>query len=240
MTDTADAAIDGWFGTGPRPGLRLERVVRSFPGPPEALALAAIDLEIASGEFVAVLGTTGSGKTTLLHVLGLLDRPTAGRYLIDGVDVSDHPDAERAALRAGRIGLSLGPAHLLDDRTAAENVDLALLYTGADREERRRRVLDSLERVSLGDRRSSLPAEMSVGERRRLDLARALVRAPSLLLVDEPTRELDDAAAASLMAVLRELHRAGLTMIVTTDDSRVAALADRSVRLVHGRVEVAP
>ncbi|MEO1064770.1 MAG: ATP-binding cassette domain-containing protein [Actinomycetota bacterium] len=240
MSDDSDDAIDGWFGAGPRPALRLERVVRSFPGPPEVLALAAIDLDVESGEFVAVLGTTGSGKTTLLHVLGLLDRPTAGRYLIDGVDVSDHPDADRAALRAGRIGLSLGPAHLLADRTAAENVDLALLYTGADAEERRRRVADSLERVSLGDRRNNLPAELSVGERRRVDLARALVRGPSLLLVDEPTRELDDAAAASLMAVLRELHRSGLTMVVTTDDARVAALADRSIRLSHGRLEVAP
>ena len=99
---------------------------------------------------------------------------------------------------------------------------------------------DSLERVSLGERRNNLPAELSVGERRRVDLARALVRGPSLLLVDEPTRELDDAAAASLMAVLRELHRSGLTMVVTTDDSRVAALADRSIRLSHGRLEVAP
>ncbi|MEM8902736.1 MAG: ATP-binding cassette domain-containing protein [Actinomycetota bacterium] len=239
MTDTADAAIDGWFGVGPRPAIRLERIVRSFAGPPEVLALAAVDLEVSSGEFVAVLGTTGSGKTTLLHVLGLLDRPTAGRHLIDGVDVSDQPDADRATLRAGRIGLSLGPAHLLADRTAAENVDLALVYTGADRAERERRVAASLERVSMADRRNNLPADLSVGERRRVDLARALVRAPTLLLVDEPTRELDDAAAASLMAVLRELHRSGLTMIVTTDDERVAALADRSVRLDHGRLEVA-
>lgn len=232
-TDT----IDGWFGEGPRPALRVERLVRSYAGPPEILALAAVDLEVSPGELVAVVGSAGSGKTSLVRVLGLVDRPDAGRYFIDGMDVGELDDAERSRLRAGRIGLSLGPAQLLADRSVADNVDLALIATGTDRDGRRIRVADALARVSLEARAASPVGELSTGERRRVDLARALVRSPTLLIVDEPTRGLDGSAVGSLLALIRELHRTGLTIVVTTDDARVGALADRAVRLVRGRFE---
>lgn len=238
MTAITDPeTVDGWFGPGPPPALRTERLVRAYAGPPEVMALAAVDLEVSPGEFVAVVGATGSGKTTLVRILALLDRPTAGRCLLDGIDVGELSDGERSSLRAGRLGVSLGPDALLVDRSIAENLDLALVYAGLDPAQRRARIAEAVARVSLEHRSDSPVGELSVGERRRADLARSLVRTPSLLVVDEPTRELDGNAAASLIALLRELHRTGVTVIATTDDARLAGVADRALKLVRGRIE---
>jgi putative ABC transport system ATP-binding protein len=205
-----------------------------FPGDPPVHALRPSDLRVATGDYLSIVGPSGSGKSTLLHVLGLLDRPTSGEYLLDGVPTSTATEGERSALRGGRIGFVFQQFHLLPHRTVLDNVLLATLYSGVPRAERRARALAALDRVHLGHRLSFLPTFLSGGERQRVAVARAVVSAPAVLLADEPTGNLDTHNSADVLDLFDELHADGLTLVVITHDDVVSARADRRVRIADG------
>lgn len=219
------------------PVVALRGVGLTYPGPPPVPALRPSDLVVASGEYVAVTGPSGSGKSTLLNVLGLLDRPTSGSYLLDGTDVTVLREVDRTAIRARRIGFVFQAFHLLPHRTAVENVALALLYTGTRRADRHRVATEALDRVGLGHRRHALPTTLSGGERQRVAVARALAGRPSLLLCDEPTGNLDSSTAAGVLELVDELHRDGMTVVLITHDPQVAGRADRSISIKDGSIE---
>jgi putative ABC transport system ATP-binding protein len=206
----------------------------TYPGPPPVAAFKPCDLNIERGEYVAVVGPSGSGKSTFLNITGLLDAPTAGRYLFDGVDVASLRDAERAALRGRRIGFVFQSFHLLPHRSAQENVLLAMVYNGIPRAERGARAREALIRVGLGHRIDATPARLSGGERQRVAIARAVAARPALLLCDEPTGNLDSVTAATVLATLDELHADGLTVVVITHDPTVAARAQRTLTIHDG------
>jgi putative ABC transport system ATP-binding protein len=216
------------------PVLRFDAVGRTYPGPPPVEALRPADLTIDAGEYVTVVGPSGSGKSTFLNIVGLLDRPTAGRYELDGIDVNALPEARRSALRGRRIGFVFQSFHLLPYRTAAENVALAQLYTGPPASHRTGAALEALAKVGLSHRAHATPTTLSGGEQQRVAIARALVNQPSLLLCDEPTGNLDSETAAVVLELLDEVHAAGFTVIVITHDPQVAARADRRVTIRDG------
>ncbi|WP_329133430.1 ABC transporter ATP-binding protein [Streptomyces sp. NBC_01476] len=216
------------------PVIAFHAVGLTYPGPPAVAALRPCDLRVHRGEFVTVVGPSGSGKSTLLNVLGLLDAPTQGRYLLDGIDTGAVGDAQRAALRGRRIGFVFQSFHLLPHRSAQENVELAMVYQRLPRRERRDRAASVLGRVGLAHRLGSPPAQLSGGERQRVAIARALVSRPSLLLCDEPTGNLDSDTAASVLGVLRGLHADGMTLLVITHDAHVAAQGSRTLALHDG------
>ncbi|GAA4927391.1 ABC transporter ATP-binding protein [Actinoplanes utahensis] len=218
------------------PVIRFTGVGRTYPGPPPVPALHPCDLVIEHGEMVTVAGPSGSGKSTFLNVAGLLDRPTEGRYELDGVDTGPLPDRDRTALRGRRIGFVFQSFHLLANRSAEENVALAMLYHRVPAAVRRDRARDALSRVGLDHRRTALPRTMSGGERQRVAIARALVTRPSLLLCDEPTGALDTATAETVLETLSGLHAEGLTIVVITHDPVVAARGSRTIRIVDGVV----
>jgi putative ABC transport system ATP-binding protein len=216
------------------PVLRMEQLSRVFPSTPPVEALRRIDLVVDRGEYVAIVGPSGSGKSTLLNVIGLLDRPTDGSYVLDGIDTASLSDAERAAVRSERIGFVFQSFHLLSHRSALENVMLGGLYQGVRRTERRRMALDALQRVGLGERTGFLPTRLSGGERQRVAVARALAGRPSLMLCDEPTGNLDSVNTGAVLDLLDELRANGLTILVITHDSEVATRAQRRVSIVDG------
>lgn len=221
------------------PVVELVDVHRSFPGPPEVLAVRGVDLAVEQGEYLSIVGPSGSGKSTLLHVLGLLDRPTSGTYLLDGVDVAKMTEGDRAGMRGGRIGFVFQAFHLLASRSVVDNVMLAMVYQHVPRRDRRPRALEALERVGLGHRLEFAPAQLSGGERQRVAVARALVGRPSLLLADEPTGNLDQANAAGVLDLFDDLHTAGITIAVITHDETVSARAQRRVRITDGELSAA-
>ena len=216
------------------PVIELRGLARTYPGPPPVPALRPADLVIEAGDYVAVTGPSGSGKSTLLHLLGLLDAPTEGSYLLDGLDTSALRDRDRSALRGRRIGFVFQAFHLLPYRTALENVLLAGLYNQTSRGDRIRAAAGALDAVGLGHRLDALPTTLSGGECQRVAIARALVNRPSLLLCDEPTGNLDSRNAAALMELLDQLNAAGFTIVVITHDVRVAAHARRAVDISDG------
>jgi ABC-type lipoprotein export system ATPase subunit len=218
------------------PVVELRQAARTYGSDPPVPALRGVDLTIHRGDFVAIVGPSGSGKSTLMNILGCLDRPSSGTYLIDGVDVSGLSDAERTALRARKIGFVFQQFHLLGHRTAVENVMLAELYSGGVRDGRRERALEALDRVGMGHRSDFLPIKLSGGEQQRVAIARALLGSPRLLLCDEPTGNLDSANTESLLLLFSALARQGLTLVVVTHDDGVAATARRVVRMVDGRI----
>ena len=216
--------------------LELRDVTRSFAGPPEVQALKGVNLRIGRGDYVSIVGPSGSGKSTMLNMLGLLDRPSVGEYRIDGVVTGTLTENERAAVRARRIGFVFQSFHLMPRRTVLDNVLMPMLYSGVPRHERERRARDTLERVGLGHRLDFLPTILSGGERQRVAVARAVVSTPSVLLADEPTGNLDAATSEEVMELFDDLRADGLTLVVITHDSAVAARADRRVRIADGRL----
>ncbi len=199
-------------------------------------ALDGVDLVVERGEFLAVVGPSGSGKTTLMNIVGCLDRPTTGRYLLDGAAVEDLDDDGLAAVRSRSIGFIFQSYNLLPRTSALDNVATALAYQGVGRRDRARRAAAALERLGLGDRVDHEPTELSGGQQQRVAIARALVTEPALLLADEPTGNLDTASGAEVMGILRELHSTGRTVVLITHDSDVAASADRQVHVRDGRL----
>jgi putative ABC transport system ATP-binding protein len=206
----------------------------TYPGPPPVQALKACELTVERGEYVTVVGPSGSGKSTFLNIAGLLDAPTEGRYLLDGIDTAALSDADRTGLRGRRIGFVFQSFHLLPHRSALENVMLAMVYNSGERRGRSERAREALERVGLGHRTDALPTRLSGGERQRVAIARALVARPSLLLCDEPTGNLDTATAEAILLLLDELHRDGMTLLVITHDPDVAARGQRTVTIRDG------
>ncbi|MGC4954606.1 ABC transporter ATP-binding protein [Actinomadura citrea] len=218
------------------PAIVLRGVGRTYPGPPPVTALREVNLRVARGEYVAIVGPSGSGKSTLLNLLGLLDRPTDGSYGLDGLDVAELRDAERAAVRGQRIGFVFQSFHLLPYRSALENVLLAQLYGRTPRARRLDAARSALRQVGLEHRTDALPTTLSGGERQRVAIARALVNSPRLLLCDEPTGNLDTATAATILGLLEELHAAGQTVLTITHDPAVAGRAERVVTIRDGRL----
>ncbi len=214
--------------------VRFAKVGLTYPGTPPVEGLRPVDLIINAGEFVTVVGPSGSGKSTFLNLVGLLDRPTQGTYELDGIDVGKVSEAKRTALRAHRIGFVFQSFHLLPHRTAAENVEMAQLYTGIPRRARRRSAIDALDRVGMSHRAHAFPTTLSGGERQRVAIARAVVNTPSLLLCDEPTGNLDSTSASSVLDLLDDVHASGFTVLVISHDPNVAARGERVITIRDG------
>jgi putative ABC transport system ATP-binding protein len=199
-------------------------------------ALRGVDLDVAEGEFVAIVGPSGSGKSTMMHIIGCLDRPTAGSYRLAGTAVAELDDDRLARLRSRTIGFVFQSYNLLPRTTALDNVATPLLYQGIGRRERDRRATAALERLGLGDRLQHEPTQLSGGQQQRVAVARAIVTDPALILADEPTGNLDSASGRDVLAVLRELHATGRTIVLITHDAEVAAAAERQVHIRDGRI----
>jgi putative ABC transport system ATP-binding protein len=199
-------------------------------------ALRDVDLEVAEGEFVAIIGPSGSGKSTMMHIIGCLDRPTAGTYRLAGTAVADLDDDGLARLRSRTIGFVFQSYNLLPRTTALDNVATPLLYQGIAPRERLQRATAALERLGLGDRLDHEPTQLSGGQQQRVAVARAIVTDPALILADEPTGNLDSASGREVLGVLRELHAAGRTIVLITHDAEVAAAAERQVHIRDGRI----
>jgi len=225
-----------------RPVIEVDDVWKPYRnGSLQVDALRGVSFTIDPGEYVAIMGPSGSGKSTLMHILGCLDVPTSGRFLLAGDDVSGMTEEDLAHVRNKRIGFVFQQFNLLASLNAWRNVELPLLYAGVDRIERKRRALEALDRVGLGDRVDHRPGELSGGQQQRVAVARALVTDPDLILADEPTGNLDSVSAHDVMGLLDELHRSGRTVVLITHDSDVAEASGRVMRIFDGQIdEVAP
>jgi len=202
----------------------------------ETHALAGIHLDIHRGEYISIAGPSGCGKSTLLSILGLLDTPTEGSYVLNGRSVADLPLSERARVRNREIGFIFQSFNLIGDLTVYENVELPLTYRGMKSAERKERVMAALEKVGMSHRAKHLPSQLSGGQQQRVAVARAVCGTPSLLLADEPTGNLDSKNGEAVMTLLAELHREGATICMVTHDPRYARNAERSIHLFDGRV----
>ena len=217
--------------------IRLEKVNKVFlTDEVETHALAGIDLEINQGEYVSIAGPSGCGKSTLLAILGLLDTPTDGTYILNGQAVQDLKIAERARIRNREIGFVFQAFNLIGDLSVYENVELPLTYRGMPSSERKKCVQDALERVGMQHRMKHYPSQLSGGQQQRVAVARALGGDPSILLADEPTGNLDSSNGEAVMELLRELHRGGATICMVTHDPRYAEHADRTIHLFDGKI----
>jgi putative ABC transport system ATP-binding protein len=210
------------------PAMRLDDVHKYYEmGETRVHALRGISVEVAAGEFVAIMGASGSGKSTLMHILGCLDRPSTGRYILDGIDVSSLDKHALAAIRNQKIGFVFQGFNLIPRTTALENVALPTLYARMDKAERLRRATEALAAVGLADRSQHFPSQMSGGQQQRVAIGRALVNRPSILLADEPTGNLDSRTAVQIMEVLQHFNDQGLTIVMVTHESDIAQFARR-------------
>ena len=217
--------------------IRISDVYKIYnPGPNEVRALDGVSLSVHEGEFVAIVGHSGSGKSTLMNILGCLDTPTSGSYLLEGQDVSRFDDRRLSDIRNRQIGFIFQGFNLIPSLSAQENVELPLVYRGIGREERRRLARESLLRVGLENRMTHRPSEMSGGQQQRVAIARAIAARPPILLADEPTGNLDTHSGSDVMDILRRLNNDGHTVILITHDPGIAASARRAVSLQDGRI----
>ena len=212
----------------------LERVFRTEEV--ETVAVRNVSIEINEGEFVAIMGPSGCGKSTLLNILGLLDNPTSGEYLLDGMDVSKKSESERTDIRKGMLGFVFQSFNLIEDLNVTENIELPLLYMGLPASERRKRVEDAMQRMNIGHRAKHFPAQLSGGQQQRVAIARAVVCQPKLILADEPTGNLDSKNGHEVMELLSQLHHDGTTIVMVTHSQKDASYADRIINLFDGQV----
>jgi putative ABC transport system ATP-binding protein len=213
---------------------QIQRVFRTHDI--ETTALQQIDLNIQTGEFVAIMGPSGCGKSTLLAILGMLDSPSCGSYNFDGQDISQFSEQQLANLRKASVGFVFQSFNLIDELTVFENVELPLQYLKIGAAERKRRVLAMLQRVGIDHRANHLPQQLSGGQQQRVAVARALVINPKLILADEPTGNLDSKNGEEVMTMLRELNQAGTTVVIVTHSEKEGSYADRLVRMLDGRI----
>lgn len=202
----------------------------------ETHALVDVTLDVKKGEFVAIMGPSGCGKSTLLNILGLLDKPTTGGYVLDGTDMTVLSEQERNVYRRGTLGFIFQSFNLIDELTVEENIELPLLYMKVPATERKHRIEDALKRMDMVHRSKHFPSQLSGGQQQRTAIARAIVMQPKLILADEPTGNLDSKNGQEVMMLLRELHKEGTTIVMVTHSARDAAYADRIVNLFDGRV----
>ena len=202
----------------------------------ETHALVDVSLEVKKGEFVAVMGPSGCGKSTLLNILGLLDVPNGGEYILDGTDVASLSEKQRNVLRRGTLGFIFQSFNLIDELTVEENIELPLLYMKVPAAERKRRITDAMARMAITHRSKHFPSQLSVGQQQRVAIARAVVMQPKIILADEPTGNLDSKNGLEVMGLLRELHREGTTIVMVTQSARYAAYSERIVNLFDGCV----
>lgn len=207
------------------------------PGENEVRALDGVSLQIKHGEYVAIIGQSGSGKSTLMNMLGCLDIPSSGAYILNGCDVSHMTDDELSDIRNKEIGFIFQGFNLIAALTALENVELPLIYRGVSKKERERLAKAALEKVGLGHRMDHKPSEMSGGQQQRVAIARAIAQAPPIILADEPTGNLDSASSKEIIEILRELHKDGRTVILITHDNEIAEQAKRVIKIKDGKIE---
>jgi|UniRef100_A0A7V4DEH8 putative ABC transport system ATP-binding protein len=220
-----------------QPIIRVENLVKVYrTGKVEVRALQGVTFEVHPGEFIAIMGPSGSGKTTLMNILGCLDTPTGGRYVLDGVEVSSLRENQLAEIRNRKIGFVFQNFHLLPRLTAFQNVELPLLYASVPKSIRVRRVRDLLERVGLGERMHHRPNELSGGQMQRVAIARALVNDPAIILADEPTGNLDTLSGEEIMGIFQELNEEGRTIILVTHERDIAQHARRVIHFRDGRI----
>lgn len=202
----------------------------------ETIALNGVSLTVNDGEFVAIMGPSGCGKSTLLNIMGLLDNPTSGRYLLNGIDVTLKSESERTDIRKGTLGFVFQAFNLIEDLNVTENIEMPLLYMGIRKAERRRRVTEAMERMNITHRAKHFPAQLSGGQQQRVAIARAVVSRPSLILADEPTGNLDSKNGHEVMSLLSELHKNGTTIVMVTHSQKDAQYATRIVNLFDGQI----
>jgi putative ABC transport system ATP-binding protein len=221
-----------------QPTLRINNVTKTYVmGNQEVHALRGVSLDIQNNEYVAIMGPSGSGKSTLMNVIGCLDSPSTGEYLLEGVPVTQRDDDELAGIRNTKIGFVFQTFNLIPRADIFHNVELPLIYGGVDREQRQKMASAALERVGLGSRMHHRPNELSGGQRQRVAIARALVFNPSIILADEPTGNLDSKTGHEIMGMLDDLHKAGSTIVLVTHEDDIAEHARRTVRLRDGLIE---
>ena len=217
--------------------IHLENLCRHFEvGNQIVRALDEIDLEINQNEYVSIMGVSGSGKSTLLNILGLLDTPTSGNYVLSGVSTSKMNDDEMAHIRSTKIGFIFQSFHLIPRLTAAENVEMPMVLSGLNSKERKEKVDNALARVSLTDRSDHRPEQLSGGQRQRVAIARSIVMEPDVLLADEPTGNLDSTSSKEIIKLIEELNKGGLTLLVVTHDIEMGSRSNRLIELLDGKV----